>query len=89
MAMSSEYYARLCDRFAELRARRQRHGGTLGPEAQTAEAEATRQELLDYEIRVSEDGHDSYGAFKTGKHDDLVTALGLAVQKPRRGWGSI
>ena len=55
---------------------------------QTDEAEATRKELLDYEIRVSEDGHDTYGAFKTGKHDDLVTALGLAVQKPRQPWGS-
>jgi hypothetical protein len=56
---------------------------------QTAEAEATRQELLDYEIRVSEDGHDAYGAFKTGRHDDLVTAIGLAVQPPPPSWGSI
>lgn len=55
----------------------------------TDEAEATRKELLDYEIRVSDDGHDTYGAFKTGKHDDLVTAIGLAVQKPRRGWGAV
>jgi hypothetical protein len=46
----------------------------------TSEAEAARYELLDYEIRVSEDGHDNYGAFKVGKHDDLVTALGLATQ---------
>src|SRR5205814_9069234 len=50
---------------------------------QTDEAEAARKELLDYEIRVDDDGHDTYGAFKTGRHDDLVTALGLAVQKPR------
>jgi hypothetical protein len=55
----------------------------------TAEAEATRQELLDYEIKVSEDGHDTYGAFKTGRHDDLVTALGLAVQKPRQRWFAV
>lgn len=48
----------------------------------TAEAEATRAELLDYEIRVSDDGHDTYGAFKVGRHDDLVTALGLATQAP-------
>lgn len=48
----------------------------------TAEAEATRRELLEYEIRVSEDAHDTYGAFRTGKHDDLVTALGLATQAP-------
>jgi hypothetical protein len=44
----------------------------------TAEAEALAKELLNYEIRVSEDGADTYGAFKTGTHDDLVTALGLA-----------
>jgi hypothetical protein len=34
-------------------------------------------------------GHDTYGAFKPGRHDDLVTALGLAVQKPRQRWGSV
>jgi hypothetical protein len=28
-------------------------------------------------------------SIKTGKHDDLVTAISLAVQKPRTGWGSI
>lgn len=46
----------------------------------TAEAEALAEELLDYEIRISEDANDRYGAFKVGTHDDLVTALGLAVQ---------
>jgi hypothetical protein len=50
----------------------------------TKEAEATRAELLEYEIRVSEDGSDSFGAFRTGKHDDLVTALGLATQATPR-----
>ncbi len=46
----------------------------------------TRQaeELLDYEIRIDEDGNDKYGAFKVGTHDDLVTALGLAVLKDPR-----
>lgn len=43
------------------------------------EIDAIIDELLNYEIHVSEEGHDSYGAFKTGTHDDLVTALGLAV----------
>jgi len=47
----------------------------------TAEAEALARELLDYEIRVSEDANDRYGAFRVGTHDDLVTALGLAVQE--------
>ncbi|HXO19431.1 MAG TPA: hypothetical protein VOA87_05840 [Thermoanaerobaculia bacterium] len=51
------------------------------------EAEALAQELLDYEIRVSEDANDRYGAFRVGTHDDLVTALGLAVQvNPPRVW---
>jgi hypothetical protein len=45
----------------------------------TAEAEALGRELMDYEIRVDEDANDKYGAFKVGAHDDLVTALGLAV----------
>jgi Terminase RNaseH-like domain len=49
----------------------------------TAEAEALAAELMDYEIRVDENANDKYGAFKTGAHDDLVTALGLAVQLDR------
>jgi hypothetical protein len=46
----------------------------------TSEATALAQELLDYEIRVDQDANDRYGAFRVGTHDDLVTALGLAVQ---------
>jgi hypothetical protein len=49
----------------------------------TEESEALSEELLTYEIRVSEDANDKYGAFKVGAHDDLVTALGLAVQETR------
>ncbi len=48
----------------------------------TDEAEAMQRELLDYEIRVSEDANDRYGAFRVGSHDDMVTAIGLAVQEP-------
>lgn len=44
------------------------------------EAAAMARELEDYEIRVTEDANDRYGAFRVGSHDDLVTALGLAVQ---------
>ena len=43
------------------------------------EAAAMLRELLDYEIRIDDDAHDRYGAFRVGAHDDLVTALGLAV----------
>jgi hypothetical protein len=50
-----------------------------------AEAEALGKELLDYEIRVTEDANDRYGAFRVGAHDDLVTALGLATQEDRGG----
>jgi hypothetical protein len=46
----------------------------------TAEARALAQELVDYEIRVDENANERYGAFRVGTHDDLVTALGLAVQ---------
>lgn len=52
----------------------------------TDEAKALADELLNYEIKVDEDANDRYGAFKTGTHDDLVTALGLAVQPVQR-WG--
>ncbi len=45
----------------------------------TAEASQLAKELLDYEIQVTEDANDRYGAFRVGRHDDLITALGLAV----------
>ncbi len=45
-----------------------------------SDAEALAHELRNYEIRVDENANDRYGAFKVGTHDDLVTALGLAVQ---------
>ncbi len=47
---------------------------------QTTEAQVLTAELHNYEIRMSEDANERYGAFKVGTHDDLVTALGLAVQ---------
>jgi hypothetical protein len=43
------------------------------------EIEAIIDELRNYEIHVSENaGRETYGA-KVGKHDDLITALGLAI----------
>ena len=47
--------------------------------ARSPEAAALRDELLNYEIRIDADANDKYGAFRVGSHDDLVTALGLAV----------
>ena len=51
----------------------------------TAESHKLAQDLLDYEIQVDEKANERYGAFSVGTQDDLVTALGLAVNKePRR-----
>ena len=50
----------------------------------TAEAEALVRELLDYEIKVDQNANDKYGAFRVGAHDDMVTSLGLTVNKPPR-----
>jgi hypothetical protein len=44
----------------------------------TEEVLATLEELKVYEVKVSQDGKDTYGA-STGKHDDLATALALSV----------
>jgi len=43
------------------------------------ESEALARELMDYEIKVDNNANDTYGAFKVGTHDDLVTALGLSI----------
>src|SRR5207247_2867449 len=45
------------------------------------EAQTMTDELLDYEICVDKNANDTYGAFRVGTHDDLVTALGLATQE--------
>ncbi|MDY7091584.1 MAG: hypothetical protein SX243_01290 [Acidobacteriota bacterium] len=46
----------------------------------TPQAELLAEELLAYEVRVESDANERYGAFSVGTQDDLVTALGLAVQ---------
>ena len=63
-------------------------GHRLHYDKSSREAETLTRELLDYEIRVDQDANDKYGAFKVGTHDNLVTALGLAVLRdaqPQRG----
>jgi hypothetical protein len=37
------------------------------------------QELLAFGVKISEQGHDSYGSWREGSHDDLVLALACAV----------
>jgi len=51
--------------------------------ARTTEMDAMQQELLAYEIRVDPNANDRYGAFAVGAHDDMVTAVGLAVLEDR------
>jgi hypothetical protein len=49
-------------------------------------ADAMWEELREYDLKVDLDGHDTYGAMRIGAHDDLATALGLAVlEDPRDG----
>lgn len=58
-------------------------GGRLHLPPDHREAAALARELADYEIHVDENANEKYGAFKVGAHDDLVTAIGLAVQDER------
>jgi hypothetical protein len=51
----------------------------------STEAETLAQELMEYEVQVAPDANDRYGAFRVGSFDELVTAVGLAVQRPPRG----
>jgi hypothetical protein len=73
---------------ARFRRPRHDHTTTLRQARQTRSRAGSRaDELVNYEIKVSEGGMDVYGAFRVGTHDDLVTALGLAVQgDPRPRW---
>lgn len=51
------------------------------------EAAAMARELQDYEIKLDPDGDMKTGAFRVGSHDDLATALGLAVLRDPGGAG--
>ncbi len=54
------------------------------------EGSELKRQLAVYEGRKNErTGNSQYGAFQSGTHDDLVTAVGLATLDPRReelGW---
>ncbi len=51
------------------------------------EAEILAHELREYETRIAPDANDRYGSFPVGTQDDLVNAMGLAVQREARGPG--
>lgn len=46
------------------------------------EAETLAEELTEFEIQVAPDANDKYGAFRVGTRDELITSLGLCVQRP-------
>jgi hypothetical protein len=52
-------------------------GRVHGPD--TSEMNVTLAELRVYQIKVSQEGKETFGAMRTGTHDDLATALGLSV----------
>jgi hypothetical protein len=54
--------------------------------ARTPEADTLRRELETYRVDLPEDAGSRYGAFRVGSQDDLLTALGLAVQEDLAPW---
>lgn len=42
-------------------------------------------EMRNFEVRTTITGHDTYGAFKIGTHDDLISALGLSILGTAKG----
>jgi hypothetical protein len=47
-------------------------------------------EVLNFKVRITDAGNDTYGAWRSGTHDDLVLAVALAAwyaeRHPRRTW---
>jgi hypothetical protein len=43
------------------------------------ESETLLRELLNFRVKISLSGHDSYEAWREKEHDDLVLAVGLAA----------
>ena len=53
------------------------------------ESETLMRELLNFRVKISLSGHDSYEAWRESEHDDLVLAVGLAAwlfEKGRDGF---
>ena len=53
------------------------------------ESETLLHELLNFRVKISLSGHDTYEAWREAEHDDLVLAVGLAAwlfEKGRDGW---
>lgn len=57
-----------------------------------AEGPALLRELMQMRVNISHSGHDSYGSWREGAHDDLVLAVALACWRAKRElpgiWGT-
>jgi hypothetical protein len=49
------------------------------------ESETLLRELLNFRVKISLSGHDSYEAWREQEHDDLVLAVGLAAWLAENG----
>ena len=54
---------------------------TLLPEAKTL-----LEEMTNFQVKISLAGHDSYGAWREGTHDDLLLAVAMACWVAEKGW---
>lgn len=43
------------------------------------DAETLTRELQNFQVKINDNAHDSYGAWREGTHDDLVLAVALAL----------
>ncbi len=53
--------------------------GRLKIAEQMPEAETLTRELQNFQVKISDNAHDSYGAWREGTHDDLILAASLAL----------
>jgi hypothetical protein len=59
-------------------------GGALQISSERQHAETLARELTEMRRKLSAAGHDSYGVWREGEHDDLVLALALGVWQAER-----
>lgn len=63
--------------------------GTLRIAAGLPHAQTLTRELAEMRRKISTSGHDSYGAWRDGEHDDLVLALAMAIWSAERRNGRV
>lgn len=49
-----------------------------------SEAATLTKELQNFQVKITDNAHDTYGAWREGTHDDLVLAVALALWTGRR-----